>query len=444
MATRWPTLGISPHDRDTLSHMRRNREEVSATEEIALTEPEAPLTEEERNLEGFVWAEFVDSNKRDFAESLGWDIGKQLGCGVFGCVYESSGPWVVKITRDPSEGPAWAFIDDLFADPELSHLMGGFCRVKEVARLRPDVIVARQRGRAVVVEATPEDEPNSVAPVYAIQREAASPVFDADDRYPGVVFIGERTADELFLSKEDLKVLDNDPERDFEHGFPGKMLPMSMVWALMSTPMLDPDVQLRVHDLSVLKVAITDFWQAASSYYDLSVKIAAEWDPLEVSELQADLNRLAIEIRKLTSAMAERPNGSENMFGYVLGTTLWTAFEDADFLPSDMHMFNIGWREHARIGDSTLPLTVVVSDPGKAITPWRPDIREVDLKQMLRRNGFDIDAHLKGVRANQPGSYWCTLCGEQTDRMTSCRRCEEELWAWAMQHTQRHVARRAS
>jgi hypothetical protein len=425
--------------------MRRNRD-VSVTEEIDFTEPDAPLTEEQANIEGFIWAEFVDANKRDFAGSLDLEIGQRLGCGVFGCVYESSGPWVVKITRDPTEGPAWAFIEELYADPEVGDLMGGFCRVSEVARLRPDVVVAREQpaggGRPVVVAATPEDHPSIVAPVYAIQREAADPVFDEDDRYRGEVFISERTAAELFLSKEDLKLLPDHSQR-YKHDFRGNMLPMNLVWALMQTD-IDPAVNLRIHDLVLVKVALQDFWTSAGRYYDLSRAIARERDPQDITELRNELNALAIKIRTITSAMTERPNMSENMFGYTLGTTLWTAFNDGDFLPSDLHMFNIGWRDTAVIGDSSLPLTLVVTDPGKAMTPYPPEIRDVDLKQILRRNGFDIDAHMNGVRATDFESQWCALCGRKIDRTTSCRRCEKDLWEWAMEHTQRHMRRNAA
>ena len=440
--------------------MRRNRD-VSVTEEIEFTEPDAPLTEEQANIEGFVWAEFVDANKRDFADSLDWKIGKRLGCGVYGCVYESSGPWVVKITRDPTEGPAWRFIEELYADPEVGSLMGGFCRVSDVARLRPDVVIAPEHAgsrRMVVIEATPEDHPSTAAPVYAIQREAADPVFDEDDRYAGIVFVSKRTADELFLAPDDLRRLPIESDSDLgaiarrveppevveavlEDA--GGMLPMSMVWDLMSTD-LDPAVRLRIHDLALVKVAVQDFWTSAGTYYDVSRAIERERDPQDVTEMRNQLNALAIKIRTITKAMAERPNASENMFGYTLGTTLWTAFNDGDFLPSDLHMFNIGWRDTALIGDSTLPLTLVVTDPGKAMTPWRPEIRDVDLKQILRRNGLDIDAHMNGVRATDFESRWCTLCGQEIDRTTSCRRCEEDMWEWAMAHTQKHMRANAA
>ena len=65
---------------------------------------------------------------------------QRLGCGRFGCVYESEAPWVVKLTRDESEGPVWSYMAELLADEDIGPLLPSYLRVHDVVRIRPDVI----------------------------------------------------------------------------------------------------------------------------------------------------------------------------------------------------------------------------------------------------------------------------------------------------------------
>jgi hypothetical protein len=418
--------------------MRRNRTEPTVEPTVDLPVLEVSLADQRkrRNASGYVWATFIDANKREFAENLGWKIGKRLGCGVYGCVFESTDPWVVKITRDWSEGPTWAYIAELFADPEIGEDMGGFCRVNDVARLRPDVLWVEP------AEGGGKDE--DLLPVFAIQREAATPVFDTDERYRGETFITSRTVDELHMRAEDLLLVSEDPHEDFEHGFENGMLPWSLVLDLLGARRLSSNTRRRIADLATFTVALRDYQQAAENYWRLTARRESVTGTFEKEEIAKEMDGVAVFLKLSTRALRERPNGEPNMFGKVLGTSLYEAFDSADMLIADLHNFNVGWRDHAAVNGSSLPLTIVVTDPGVALTPWHPDVREVDLaRDALERNGVDVTSHLRGLRFN-PQEYesaWCTLCGKSAggshERVLACRRCEQELWEWASEHTRR-------
>jgi hypothetical protein len=381
------------------------------------------------------WAEFVRANHDVFAEQLGWPIGKRLGCGFYGCVFQSDDPWVVKFTRDPSEGPTWAYIAELQRDPEIASDMGGFLRVNDVARIRPDVIW-EQAG----------EEPQQM-PVYAIQRESATPLFimEAAD-----MFITRRTAKELQLTAAQIKKAGWHPSDLSKDGMPMYV----MLLDLTSTGSTVPNsVKLRISDLAMCVTALDRYRIHAEAYWRSQRFWTVAEDPDDKDHFASLMSSQAMKVLSAAKAIAERPDGSPSMFGHVIGTTLYEAFDKADMVVADLHRFNVGWRDHAEAHDTKLPLTLTVVDPGVALTPWEPEIREIDLgKGMLERNGIDVEAHIAGLRRNpEYESYWCTFCGGSAhpatgsvygDRTIACRRCEQELWEWAQRHT--HKRRRGA
>lgn len=386
----------------------------------------------------FAWADFVKSNQRVFAEQLGWHVGRLLGCGFYGCVYESSDPWVVKFTRDATEGPVWAYIAELHNDPEIAHDMGGFLRPHDVARIRPDVIWD--------VIGDP-DGPQQL-PVYAIQRESATPIFQFD-KY-GDMYLTRRTAQELQLDQIEIEMASEGGRADMlsDDGMPM----WTTVLDLLGTPGVSKNVKLRISDLAMFYTTLNDYRVDAEAYWD-------SWrlrNVIEKDELSDRMSAQAMRILRSAKALRRRADGSANMFGDVLGTTLFQAFDVADMVLPDLKIDNVGWRDHAHVDGTTLPLTIAVTDPGVAMTPYRPEVREIDLtvREALRRNGIDVDAHRAGLHRNptEYESYWCTFCGGSAhpatgsvygDRTIACRRCEQELWEWAQRHTQKRKYRKS-
>lgn len=263
--------------------------------------------------------EYVNERRPRFERALGWPFGKRLGCGHFGCVFKSSGPWVVKVTSDPEEGNVWAFVKELYDDRRLSRSMSGVCRVDDVVRVRPDVGVRGDYGAV------------NLAPVHAIRREEAEPLFYED---AGIFRISETTS-RLLADRTDVSI-----------GF----LPTS-----------------RMKDFIGLQTFV-----AALKHLD-------DYDALTLDAF-SDLrqgNRIEPSTRErmLTAA---RLVASEPLL-HDLGVTLETTLTEADFFFADVHKGNLGWRVHRSIQGDKRPLTAVILDAGTARTPYAPEIRETEI-----------------------------------------------------------------
>jgi len=99
---------------------------------------------------------------------IGYPIGERLGCGHFGCVYQLKEPWVLKITRDPTEGAVWDKIQKYL--DEGGYGASGLVRIKKIIRLYPDI---SWRGKTW--------------PVHLIVREGVVP-FMGEHYIPGLGF----------------------------------------------------------------------------------------------------------------------------------------------------------------------------------------------------------------------------------------------------------------
>jgi hypothetical protein len=104
------------------------------------------------------WVEALLGKREAIEQAIGMPLGRMLGCGHWGCVFESDSPWVVKLSIDPTEGPIWSKIAGLVRDDSWGDR--GFTEIKSITRLTPDLRVGGKTRK-----------------VWAIVRENVEPVF---------------------------------------------------------------------------------------------------------------------------------------------------------------------------------------------------------------------------------------------------------------------------
>lgn len=104
------------------------------------------------------WVTELMEQRAALSRALGVPLGELLGCGNWGCVVDSTPPWVVKFTIDPNEGPIWSKIQRLLDEEDYGQ--GGLVRVERIARIEPGVMYGGRRKKVV-----------------AVVREAVAPVF---------------------------------------------------------------------------------------------------------------------------------------------------------------------------------------------------------------------------------------------------------------------------
>lgn len=94
------------------------------------------------------WIADIEHRLPAIESSIGYPIGDMLGCGHYGCVYESSDDLVVKLSVDPHEGYIWSRIVDLFNHTPASERwrLYGVARPKHVFRLDNVVLPAGRLG----------------------------------------------------------------------------------------------------------------------------------------------------------------------------------------------------------------------------------------------------------------------------------------------------------
>jgi hypothetical protein len=101
---------------------------------------------------------------------LGVQIGELLGCGGWGCVFDTNTHWVVKLTLDPREVAAWNWLD------RFTHRHGdeaaGVARVGDLVELSPRVY---------------DPDSRSERSAFLVLREKVEPLPDETRRRPGFV-----------------------------------------------------------------------------------------------------------------------------------------------------------------------------------------------------------------------------------------------------------------
>jgi len=83
------------------------------------------------------WVEALLTKQAAIEDVLEVPIGRMLGCGHWGCVFESTTPFVVKFSIDPTEGPIWSKIVGLVREEQYGGM--GFPNIKSITRLMPDI-----------------------------------------------------------------------------------------------------------------------------------------------------------------------------------------------------------------------------------------------------------------------------------------------------------------
>jgi len=104
------------------------------------------------------WVEALLTKREALEKVLGVPLGAMLGCGHFGCVFDSTSPWVVKFSIDPTEGPIWSKIVGLMKEERYGD--GGFPEIRSITRILPDIPYGGRKKK-----------------VWAIVREGIEPVF---------------------------------------------------------------------------------------------------------------------------------------------------------------------------------------------------------------------------------------------------------------------------
>lgn len=110
------------------------------------------------------WVEALLTKRETLEKVLGVPLGEMLGCGHFGCVFDSTPPWVVKFSIDPTEGPIWSKIVGLMKEERYGE--GGFPEIKSITRILPDIPYGGRKKK-----------------VWAIVRESVAPVYKSDGGY---------------------------------------------------------------------------------------------------------------------------------------------------------------------------------------------------------------------------------------------------------------------
>ena len=292
---------------------------------------------------GKAWGDFVQENRPRFERTMGVPVGKLLGCGYFGCVFESSPPWVVKFTRDDTEGDVWSVMAELLADPEVTDELGAFLRVRDVARILPDVVF--------------DDEE---MPVFGIVREEALPVLYS----PHIAT--EETLRRLGITTAMLESANISPESP------------SMRQIAESLGAFPARERRATEELLVVLAAL--------QHYRKHALVFSEWRGRLTHRDYGGLGREEAEdiadeaFRQMLGTIdVMRGEGYVNRFGDVIGQTLAASVNFGDLVFRDLHLFNVGWRMHTDIDRDSRPDSMVILDPGAMATPYSPEVREVEL-----------------------------------------------------------------
>jgi hypothetical protein len=250
------------------------------------------------------WVTSLVENKDAIGRSIKAPLREMLGCGHWGCVFDSRGPWVVKLTIDPNEAPIWEKIIRLIDEERYGQ--GGMVRVKGLYRLEPGVMYGGRMKR-----------------VYAIVREAVEPVF-SDVRGSSVVELTKATKKKLSIKQSQRTFL--------RHTYQSYEIVTD--YGPLSSP--------RIEDFITNISALTKYRVAAQELR------YGQWPNRQHTKDR--LERIAYQL--------------SGPYGGALGETL-TMLLARNVILQDVHLFNIGWRKHRSIkGFGEEDTTMVIFDPG--------------------------------------------------------------------------------
>lgn len=260
------------------------------------------------------WVKEMLEKREAISRAIGMPLETMLGCGHWGCVVDSTDPWVVKLTIDPNEAPIWEKILRLIDEEDYGG--DGVVRVKGLYQLQPGVKYGGRMKR-----------------VYAIVREEVNPVFT--DSLPGVpvskgpgLWLSPRTNRELGLPAEPIM---------FFSGYGsnlGKLVPQSGGWEVQETDAVR-EFLITMRGLELYRSAAFEWFKYGGG---------------------PDYERLKDRIERIAYSMG-------GYIGNAMSETLLMLLSN-DVVLRDLHLFNVGWRVHSRINGSEMPRTICIFDPG--------------------------------------------------------------------------------
>lgn len=257
-----------------------------------------------------------------------------LGCGSFGCVFAAAdpeSPWVVKLTIDQHEAAMWQTILELAESDGYGE--EGYTQVKEIVRLKPDLISGKKRPRKLKT--------------YAIVREAIAPLVTDN----GWSDFSKRVVAPAAL--------------------PGWVLPR---WG--SNVQLET-IDRPARDLIEVVMWISKYHEAARYIYERrpwhrGTPGSPHYGPVSIDDARMKLQR-SIDMMKTG-------------YGYVLGDTLEMLWGNGIVL-NDLRPSNVGWRFLPQFLPENEDNVLVMFDPGYTATVKRelPELREA----FIENPGFE-------------------------------------------------------
>jgi hypothetical protein len=274
--------------------------------------------------------------KRDAVEgAIGMPLGDMLGCGSYGCVFRSQGPWVVKLTVDQTEGPIWAEVVRLIDEEEWGS--GGFSRVRKIVRLTPDVGAGRRKRK-----------------LYAIVREDCEPILSTWEGRPS------RYTWKMLGMPEDM--LDEWTISTFHAGMvPGIHRRLVRQYGYE---------QWEAEHAEERAKEFYDTCEALHRYRDLELdhRPGARRHAWRTYQTPMPRGQLIERLEQITYRMHGR-------WGEPMGESLRLLLSNG-IVMRDLHFGNIGWRVHTEIDEDHEPECLVIYDPGHTPTSHKPEIEQ--------------------------------------------------------------------
>ena len=303
------------------------------------------VREGNKDIPTWLRAVLAAGGKARIEDVVGHPLGDLLGCAHFGCVFQSDGEWVVKITRDPTEGPMWSFIKGWVEETPWGG--DGVAQVKKVVRITPDITM---RGKTW--------------PVYAIVREEMMPV-TADFGFSTFTF------DKLASMARGCSAVDLQNAVGFS-GVPG-------VSSIISTRRVHSGCVSVANEFNGAIVGVSKFLVASRAWHEAAL--------LKREHLR----------RQRQERAEDEMDATMNLFsgriGDPLGGFIHQMRHDGIIL-RDVHLANIGWRMHDVVDSEEMNDGLIVSDPGH--TPSEQISQQVIDAVQLRGTGL---RGIEGLRA---------------------------------------------
>jgi hypothetical protein len=265
------------------------------------------------------WVDELLTKKDPIERALGVPLETMLGCGHWGCVFESTAPWVVKLSIDPTEGPIWSKVAGLVEEEQYGG--DGLVRIHSITRLTPDLVYGGKKRK-----------------VWAIVREGVEPVFrEYRPKELGEKGRGTRTLTTAFTNE-----------------LLGYSKPQS--WSLEVTNYKQEDFKKGIESLFKYR-DLTTFWHLKQRAHRGLSRTALSQGRY-AGRLDMSLEATAERIQRVTEVGFQGPHMAP------LGETLSMLASNGVFL-RDVHNLNIGW--HVPKDDDDWA-RVVIFDPGHTPT----------------------------------------------------------------------------